>query len=55
MSTMNTYLKKVIPIIEKIAVIFQGLAGSLSCCDKNKRVDKINISSPTKNELIDSL
>ena len=45
---------KFLPIIEKMAVIFQGLAGSLSCCDKNKRVDKINISSSIKNELIKS-
>ena len=45
---------KFLPIIEKIAVIFQGLAGSFSCCDKDKRVDKINISSATKKELIDA-
>lgn len=45
---------KFLPIIEKLAVIFQGLAGSFSCCDKDKRVDKINISSATKKELIDA-
>lgn len=42
----------VLPIIEKIAVIFQGLAGSFSCCDKNKRAGKISLSSNKKTELI---
>ncbi len=53
-SLIKTIEDKFLPIIEKIAVIFQGLAGSLSCCDKDKRVDKINISSSTKNEFIQS-
>jgi hypothetical protein len=53
-SLIKTIEDKFLPIIEKIAVIFQGLAGSLSCCDKDKRADKINISSSTKNELIKS-
>lgn len=53
-SIIKTIEDKFLPIIEKMAVIFQGLAGSLSCCDKDKRVDKINISSSIKNELIKS-
>lgn len=53
-SIIKTVEDSVLPIIEKIAVIFQGMAGSFSCCDKDKRQDKIKLSSSDKSELLES-
>ena len=53
-SIIKTVEDSFLPIIEKIAVIFQGMAGSFSCCDKDKRQDKIKLSSTDKSELLES-
>jgi len=53
-SIIKTIEDSFLPIIEKIAVIFQGMAGSLSCCDKDKRPDKIKLSPSDKSELLEA-
>jgi hypothetical protein len=40
-----------IPIIKEFASIFQGIAGSFSCCHKDQREPKINLSTKETNEL----
>ena len=52
-SIIKTIGDNMLPIIEKIAVVFQGLVGSFSCCG-GKHPDKISIPSSNKQTLITS-